>query len=145
MGWNAFNKNKWRGENVVRKINDWGPSIFGAQEVEKGGYGYDEVKDVIKSKTSLAHAGGSQFFDDGIVEKLETGWTDLVSGSGKHFLFFNSHWKHCYSQQQAEIIVNAINAAREKYGLLPILLVGDTNQFCRGYESSAWKYLKGEI
>merc|ERR1712032_883585 len=40
MGWSSFNAARWRGKNVIRKIADWGPAILGAQEVEKGGYGY---------------------------------------------------------------------------------------------------------
>jgi len=157
FGWNAFNVNKKRSENVLRKIQDWSPTVLGAQEVEKGGYGYDEVKDEVKAATGLAHAGGSQFFDDNVVEKLETSWTDLLGGywmsmtrfkiksNGDEFLFFNSHWKHDHGQQQAEIVANAIQAARARFGPLPTLLVGDTNQFCRGYEGDAWKYLKGEV
>lgn len=156
-GWNAFNVNRARSVNVLNKVQAWGPTVLGAQEVEKGGYGYDEVKGEVMAATGLAHAGGSQFFDGGAVEKLETSWTNLVGGywmsmtrfriksTGAVFLFFNSHWKHGHGLQQAETVAGAIQAARTQYGPLPTVLVGDTNQFCRGYEGQAWKYLKGEV
>lgn len=158
FGWNAFNVHRSRSVHVLGKIQAWSPTVLGAQEVEKGGgQRYDEVKEEVKAATGLAHAGGSQFFDSKVVDKLETGWTNLVGGywmsmtryriksTGAVFLFFNSHWKHGHGLQQAEIVANAIQAARARFGHLPTLLVGDTNQFCRGYEGGAWKYLKGEV
>jgi endonuclease/exonuclease/phosphatase family metal-dependent hydrolase len=158
MGWNAFNLNSWRGQNVLGKVRSWNPDVFGAQEVEKGGgAGYDEVKDQVVNSTGLGHAGGGQFFNASAVEENETGWVDLISGywmsmtkykhkaSGEHFLFFNSHWKHGHGMEQAEIIVAAIHDIRRKHGSPPTVLVGDTNQFCRAYEKDAIKYLKGEI
>lgn len=158
MGWNTFNLNPGRGQNVLDKIKAWDPAVFGAQEVEKGGgQGYDNVSAEVVSSTGLNHAGGSQFFNAGAVEKNETEWINLVSGywmsmtkykhkaSGAPFLFFNSHWKHGYGMEQAEMIAAAIHDKRTKYGSPPTVLVGDTNQFCRAYEKDAIKYLKGEI
>lgn len=156
MGWNAFNQNKWRGDNVLAKIKDWEPAVLGAQEVEKGGYGYDEVSDTVTVATALEHVGGSQFYNADVIEKHESSWVNLVKGywmsmtrfthkkSGVQFLFFDSHWKHGYGMEQAEIIANAISEKRKKHGNPPTVLVGDTNQFCKAYETSAIKYLKGE-
>jgi len=156
MGWNAFNQNKWRGDNVLAKIKDWKPAVLGAQEVEKGGYGYEEVSDIVTGATALEHVGGSQFYNADELEKHESSWVNLVKGywmsmtrfthkkSGVDFLFFDSHWKHGYGMEQAEIIANAISEKRKKYGNPPTVLVGDTNQFCKAYDTSAIKYLKGE-
>mmetsp|Transcript_6524 Transcript_6524/g.11670 ORF Transcript_6524/g.11670 Transcript_6524/m.11670 type:complete len:398 (-) Transcript_6524:76-1269(-) len=156
FGWNAFNVNPWKSDNVLRKISDWGPGVLGAQEVEKGGYGYDEVKERVKG-TGVEHAGGSQFFRSEVVESHETAWKDLVGGywlsmrryklkaSGLYFLFFNSHWKHDYGMEQAQMVADTIHAERQKYGSPPTVLVGDTNQFCLAYQKDAIKYLKGEI
>jgi len=156
FGWNAFNQNKWKSVNVLQKIKDWNPAVLGAQEVEKGGCCYDEVAAAVTDATNLQHVGGSQFFNSNVLEKLETSWVDLVRGywmsmtrfkhknTGVDILFFNSHWKHGYGMEQAEIVANAINEKRNKYGNPPTILVGDTNQFCKGYEKDAIKYLKGE-
>jgi len=156
MGWNAFNQNKWRSDNVLAKIKDWEPAVLGAQEVEKGGYGYEEVSETVTGATALEHVGGSQFYNADELEKHESSWVNLVKGywmsmtrfthkkSGVDFLFFDSHWKHGYGMEQAEIIANAISEERKKYGNPPTVLVGDTNQFCKAYDTSAIKYLKGE-
>merc|ERR1712014_556963 len=53
-------------------------------------------------------------------------------------------WKHGYGTEQATKVASFIQSKREQFGSLPVELVGDTNQFCNGYEKSAWKYLKGE-
>eukprot|EP00930_Biecheleria_cincta_P019776 TRINITY_DN15018_c0_g1_i1.p1 TRINITY_DN15018_c0_g1~~TRINITY_DN15018_c0_g1_i1.p1 ORF type:complete len:262 (+),score=49.63 TRINITY_DN15018_c0_g1_i1:143-928(+) len=156
FGWNAFNVNPWKAANVLQKISDWGPAVLGCQEVEKGGYGYDEVAEEVKS-TGVEHAGGSQFFQADLLESHETAWKDLVGGywlsmtryrhksSGMYFLFFNSHWKHGYGMEQARMIADTIHAEREIYRSPPTILVGDTNQFCQAYETDAIKYLKGEL
>merc|ERR1712039_398399 len=47
--------------------------------------------------------------------------------------------------EQARIVAASIDAERKKYGSIPTLLMGDTNQFCKGYESEAYKYLTGQI
>lgn len=158
FGWNAFNVHKERSVRILGKIRAWSPAVLGAQEVEKGGgRKYDEVKEEVMQGTGLSHAGGSQFFDSEVVERIHSSWTDLVGGywmsmsmyriksTNAHFLFFNSHWKHGYGLQQAEMVANAIQAAHARYGRYPTLLVGDTNQFCLGFTGSAWKYLKGEV
>lgn len=158
FGWNAFNTNSWRAENVLQKIKDWDPDVLGAQEVETGGgQGYDEVKNKITGTTGLEHIGGSQFFKSSALEKHETKDFSLTGGywmsmtrfkhkkSGSYFLFFNSHWQHGYGMEQAEIVANAIHAQRETYDSEPAVLVGDTNQFCDGYDSKAWRYLQGEV
>jgi hypothetical protein len=158
MGWNTFNLNKWRSENVLGKVNAWDPVVFGAQEVEKGGgHGYEDVRDTIVNSTGLSHGDGSQFFKPSIVERNESAWINLRSGywmsmarykhklTDSHFLFFNSHWKHGYGMEQAETIAAAIHDLRLKYNSPPTVLVGDTNQFCRAHEKDAIKYLKGEI
>ncbi|CAE8704578.1 unnamed protein product, partial [Polarella glacialis] len=156
MGWSSFNVNKWKGERVLSKIASWNPDILGAQEVEKGRYGYDDVQKIVVNATGLEHAGGSQFFKADILEKLDTSWIDLIGGywmsmarykvkaSGKEFLFFDSHWKHGYGMEQANKIAAAIHEQRMKYGSPPTLLVGDTNQFCWARDLEAIQYLKGE-
>jgi len=157
FGWNAFNVNKWKSGKVLGKIQDWSPAVLGAQEVEKGGCCYEEVAAKVTDATALQHVGGSQFFNSNVLEKLETSWVNLVKGywmsmtrfrhikTGVEILFFNSHWKHGYGMEQAEIVANAINEKRNKYGNPPTVLVGDTNQFCKGYEQDAIKYLKGDM
>merc|ERR1711879_258738 len=96
-----------------------------------------------------------QFFNSNVLEKLETSWVALVKGywmsmtrfrhikTGVEILFFNSHWKHGYGMEQAEIVANFIHEQRTNYNSEPALLVGDTNQFCKGHDSEAWKYLLG--
>jgi endonuclease/exonuclease/phosphatase family metal-dependent hydrolase len=158
FGWNAFNANSWRKANVLQKITDWDPDVLGAQEVEMGGsQGYHEVKSDIMRTTGLEHIGGSQFFKSSALEKHETKDFSLAGGywmsmtrfkhkkSGSYFLFFNSHWKHGHGMEQAETVANAIHAQREKYDSAPVVLVGDTNQFCDGHDSEAWRYLQGEV
>jgi len=157
MGWNAFNLKKRRGEKIMQKVKTWYPAVLGCQEVEKGGgRGYDDVRAAMESGTGLTHAGGAQFYDPTIVEPHEMEQTSLVGGywmsmtrfkhigTGSYFLFFNSHWKHGYGIEQATKVSSFIQAKREQFGPLPVILVGDTNQFCNGYERSAWKYLQGE-
>jgi len=161
MGWNAFNQNAWRGENVLSKIKAWNPDVLGAQEVEMGGgRRYDDVRDIVVNSTGLGHAGGSAFFNTSVLERNETEWFKLDSGywadywmsmtrykhitSGAYFLMFNSHWKHGYGMEQATKIVARIHEKRIKHGSPPTLLVGDTNQFCNGHEKDAIKYIKGE-
>jgi len=157
FGWNAFNQNTWRGDNVMKKIKAWDPAVLGAQEVETGGgQGYHEVASQIVGETGLQEIGGSQFFDPSILEAHESESGNLVGGywismtrfkhkkSQAYFLFFNSHWKHGYGIEQATKVSSFIQAKREQFGPLPVILVGDTNQFCNGYERSAWKYLQGE-
>jgi exonuclease III len=156
MGWNAFNLNKWRGETVLDQSEAGDDDVLGCQEVEKGGYGYDEVRETVEAGTSMSHSGGGQFFKDDSLEKLSEDYTNLMSGywmsmtryqhkaSGVSFLFFNSHWKHGYGTEQASIVASFVDERRKEFGNLPAVLVGDTNQFCRGYERSAWMYLKGE-
>jgi hypothetical protein len=157
MGWNAFNLKKHRGEKIMQKVKTWYPAVLGCQEVEKGGgRGYDGVRAAMESGTGLTHAGGAQFYDPTIVEPHEMEQTSLVGGywmsmtrfkhigTGSYFLFFNSHWKHGYGIEQATKVSSFIQAKREQFGPLPVILVGDTNQFCNGYERSAWKYLQGE-
>eukprot|EP00929_Paragymnodinium_shiwhaense_P019999 TRINITY_DN1346_c0_g1_i1.p1 TRINITY_DN1346_c0_g1~~TRINITY_DN1346_c0_g1_i1.p1 ORF type:complete len:433 (+),score=143.99 TRINITY_DN1346_c0_g1_i1:92-1390(+) len=157
-GWNAFGTMKWRSKNVLGKIQAWGPSVLGAQEVELGdGKGYATVRDVVVDATGLAEGGGSQFFSEGALEKLESiDYMPLVGGywlsfakykqkaTGKTFLFFNSHWKHHVGLKQAKIIAAKVAELRQQHGELPTILVGDTNQFCRAYETKGIKYLKGE-
>jgi len=157
MGWNAFNLKKWRGDNVMQKVKSWYPAVLGCQEVEVGGgKGYDKVRAAVESGTGLAHAGRAQFYDPAVVEPHEMEQTSLMGGywmsmakfkhkrSGAYFLFFNSHWKHGYGTEQATKVASFIQSKREQFGPLPVILVGDTNQFCHGYDSSAWKYLRGE-
>lgn len=157
MGWSSFNANSWKGENVLGKINSWEPDLLGAQEVEKGGWGYQEVEELLMSSTGLTFAGGSQFFKPSKLEKLDQDWTALVGGywmsmalykhldTGREILFYDSHWKHGYGLQQAETIANKIAADRTKHGSPPTILVGDTNQFCKGPKTEALRYLKGEL
>ncbi|CAE7198501.1 unnamed protein product [Symbiodinium sp. CCMP2592] len=157
MGWSSFNANSWKGENVLGKINSWEPDLLGAQEVEKGGWGYQEVEELLMSSTGLSFAGGSQFFRPSKLEKLDQDWIALVGGywmsmalykhldTGREILFYDSHWKHGYGLQQAETIANKIAADRTKYGSPPTILVGDTNQFCEGPKTEALRYLKGEL
>merc|ERR1712003_431950 len=116
MGWNSFNKNPWRGSNVLAKVRNWSPSVLGAQEVEKGGFGYDDVVDKVTKHTGLDHIGGSQFFNPDTMEAYDTAWKSLLGGywmsmtklvhkrSSKVVLFFDSHWKHDYGKDQAEIV-----------------------------------------
>ncbi|CAE7220218.1 unnamed protein product, partial [Symbiodinium pilosum] len=59
MGWSSFNANTWKGDNVLGKINAWNPDLLGAQEVEKGGHGYQEVEELVMASTGLNFAGGS--------------------------------------------------------------------------------------
>jgi len=157
MGWSSFNANSWKGENVLGKINSWEPDLLGAQEVEKGGWGYQEVEELLMSSTGLSFAGGSQFFKPSKLEKLDQDWIALVGGywmsmalykhldTGREILFYDSHWKHGYGLQQAETIAKKIAADRTKYGSPPTILVGDTNQFCEGPKTEALRYLKGEL
>jgi len=141
----------------MRKVRDWNPAVLGSQEVEMGGgKGYDDVRARVEQGTGLTHAGGAQFYDPTLVEPFEMEQMPLKGGywvsmtrfryrnSGKSFLFFNSHWKHGYGFEQAAMVTSFIQSKREELGPLPVILVGDTNQFCHGYDSSAWKYLKGE-
>lgn len=157
FGWNAFNRNDWRSEHVLDKIKSWGPAVLGAQEVETGGsQGYHEVANRLAGETLLEENGGSQFFDPRILEKQETDSAALENGywismtrfrhkkSEAYFLFFNSHWAHGYGIEQAKLVADFISAQRGKYASEPSILVGDTNQFCHGYESDAWKYLLGQ-
>jgi len=157
MGWNAFGLNKWRGDNVMKTVKAWYPAVLGSQEVETGGgRGYDSVRQAMESGTGLTHAGGAQFYDPAVVEPHEMEQTSLVGGywmsmtrfkhkkSGAYFLFFNSHWKHGYGTEQATKVASFIQSKREQFGELPVILVGDTNQFCKGYDTPSWKYLKGE-
>lgn len=67
-----------------------------------------------------------------------------VKATGAYFLFFNSHWKHGYGKQQADTVAYAISENRKKYGFPPTVLAGDFNQFCKGYELEAYKYLTGQ-
>lgn len=158
FGWNAFNANKRRGVNVMRKIQTYGPSVVGHQEVETGGgRGSDVVSKQIEAGTGLSGGvGGGQYFDNSVVEASETGnyklhggyWMSMtkykIKSSGKEFLFFNSHWAHGYGMPQAETVAREIKKERERFGNLPTVLVGDTNQFCNGFDSSAWQYLLGQ-
>jgi len=127
--------------------------VLGAQEVETGnGQDYKSCEGVLVGNTNL----NKGLYKHDVLEKLEDSWTNLVRGywmagarfkhkaSGAYFLFFNSHWKHGYGMQQAETIAKAIDGERKKYGYPPTVLVGDTNQFCKGYDSSAYKYLTGQ-
>lgn len=155
MGWSSFNANRWKGQNVLGKINALGPDILGAQEVEMGGWGYQEVENLVSEATGLLFAGGSQFFRPQSLEVVETDWAKLVGGywmsmvlykhkgTGNHILFYDSHWKHGHGMKQAKIISEKIQKDREKYGSPPTVLVGDTNQFCKGYELEAIRYLTG--
>eukprot|EP00929_Paragymnodinium_shiwhaense_P117833 TRINITY_DN890_c0_g1_i5.p3 TRINITY_DN890_c0_g1~~TRINITY_DN890_c0_g1_i5.p3 ORF type:complete len:266 (-),score=69.72 TRINITY_DN890_c0_g1_i5:505-1302(-) len=159
FGWNAFNANKWRAANVLAKIKSWGPAVLGAQEVEKGGsQGYGEVRDEVVDATGLAEAGGSQFFSDSDLEKLESiDYLPLVGGywmsfakyrqksTGVTFLFFNSHWKHYRGLEQAKIVASKVAELRKQHGELPTVLVGDTNQFCKAHDGEAIKYLTGQM
>jgi beta-glucanase (GH16 family) len=157
MGWNAFNQNRWRGDNVMQKVKSWHPAVLGCQEVETGGgQGYDEVRGAMESGTGLTHAGGAQFYDPAVVEPHETEQTSLMGGywmsmtrfkmkkTNEYFLLFNSHWKHGYGIEQATKVASFIQSKREQFGPLPVVLMGDTNQFCNAHDSPAWKYLKGE-
>jgi len=158
MGWNSFNVAKWRGTNVMRKIQTYGPSVVGHQEVETGGgHGSDVVSKQIESGTGLSGgAGGGQYFDNSVVEPSETGhyklhggyWMSMtkykIKASGQAFLFFNTHWAHGHGTSQAETIAREVKKERERFGNLPTVLVGDTNQFCNGFDSSAWQYLLGQ-
>eukprot|EP00401_Gymnodinium_catenatum_P027656 CAMPEP_0117621604 /NCGR_PEP_ID=MMETSP0784-20121206/87718_1 /TAXON_ID=39447 /ORGANISM="" /LENGTH=455 /DNA_ID=CAMNT_0005425531 /DNA_START=61 /DNA_END=1424 /DNA_ORIENTATION=- len=162
MGWNACRcsgtRLPWRGQNIAAKISEWGPAVLGAQEVETGGgSGYKACASCMSANVNLEDAGGSQFFDTDAVETTGGAWTNLVGGywmsmtkykhrkSGAYFLHFNSHWKHGYGMEQAKIVASAIHAERQKHGSPPTLLVGDTNQFCRAYDRSAYRYLTGQI
>jgi endonuclease/exonuclease/phosphatase family metal-dependent hydrolase len=161
MGWSACGSRRRRGTTsvgargaaITDKIKAWDPDVLGAQEVETGnGQDYESCHDVLVGNTNL----DSGLYKHSVVEKLEDSWTNLVRGywmsgarfkhkkSGAYFLFFNSHWKHGYGMEQAKTIANAIDAERQKYGNPPTILLGDTNQFCKGYESSAYKYLTGQ-
>jgi len=156
FGWNAFNVNDWRKHIVMGKISAWGPAVLGAQEVEKGGWGYHEVAGELASATGLQNLSGSQFYDSSALEKHETSGTGLYGGywlsmtrfkhikSGSYFLFFNSHWKHGYGLEQAMMVANFIQEQRSQYNSEPAVLVGDTNQFCKAHDSEAWKYLLGQ-
>eukprot|EP00933_Yihiella_yeosuensis_P033634 TRINITY_DN2729_c0_g1_i2.p1 TRINITY_DN2729_c0_g1~~TRINITY_DN2729_c0_g1_i2.p1 ORF type:complete len:313 (+),score=67.13 TRINITY_DN2729_c0_g1_i2:127-1065(+) len=157
FGWNAFNVNRWKSKNVLGKIKHWSPSVLGSQEVEKGGSrGYNKVKDQVISATGLRHGGGSQFYSESELEAYESADLKLIGGywmsmrrykiksSGKYFLFFNSHWKHNHGLEQAGMIASAIDAERKKFGNPPTILVGDTNQFCIGFENEGIQYLLGE-
>merc|ERR1712048_1383138 len=150
FGWNAFNQNKWKRDNIIDKIKGWGPAVLGAQEVETGGgNGGEYVSVKVTSGTGLsAGVGLNQFFDTKIVEALDHEFIiPLVRGywmsmtrfrhkaSKIEFLFFNSHWKHGYGGEQKKIIANAIHEERQKYDTPPpTILVGDTNQFCMAAE-----------
>merc|ERR1712217_508038 len=160
FGWNAFNQHKWKRDNIIDKIKDFGPSVLGAQEVETGGgNGGSYVSEKITSSTGLSGGAGlNQFYDSRVVEALDHEFIiPLVRGywmsmtrfrhkaTNVEFLFFNSHWKHGYGSEQKEIIANAIHAERQKYSSPPpTIFVGDTNQFCMAAELEAIKYLKGE-
>jgi endonuclease/exonuclease/phosphatase family metal-dependent hydrolase len=157
FGWNAFNQNAWRKDNVMGKISAWGPAVLGAQEVEKGGsQGYHEVAGDLASETGLQDLGGSQFYDPSALEKHETSGTGLKGGywltmtrfkhinSDSYFLFFNSHWKHGHGLEQAMMVADFVKEQREIYNDEPAILVGDTNQFCKAHDSEAWKYLLGQ-
>merc|ERR1711879_483075 len=160
FGWNAFNQNKWKSDNILEKVKNFKPAVFGAQEVETGGgKGGDYVSGKVISTTGLsAGAGLNQFFDATVVEALEHKFIiPLVRGycmsmtrfkhkaTNVEFLFLNSHWKHGYGSDQKTIIANAIHEERQKYASPPpTILVGDTNQFCMAAELEAIKYLKGE-
>jgi endonuclease/exonuclease/phosphatase family metal-dependent hydrolase len=157
FGWNAFNRNDWRSEHVLNKIKAWGPDVLGAQEVETGGsQGYHEVANRLAGETLLEENGGSQFFDSSALEVQETASSPLENGywismtrfkhktSEAYFLFFNSHWAHGYGIEQAQMVADFVHAQRVKYNSAPSILVGDTNQFCHGYESDAWRYLLGQ-
>mmetsp|Transcript_18737 Transcript_18737/g.35163 ORF Transcript_18737/g.35163 Transcript_18737/m.35163 type:complete len:333 (-) Transcript_18737:111-1109(-) len=157
MGWSSFNANPWKGTNVLGKINAWKPDLLGAQEVEKGGWGYNDVEELLTTSTGLAFAGGSQFFRADAFQKLEDGWTPLVGGywmsmalynqtpTGEKILFYDSHWKHGYGLEQAETVASKIAEDRLRLGSPPTILVGDTNQFCQGPQSQALLYLKGKL
>eukprot|EP00401_Gymnodinium_catenatum_P026918 CAMPEP_0117617598 /NCGR_PEP_ID=MMETSP0784-20121206/85673_1 /TAXON_ID=39447 /ORGANISM="" /LENGTH=459 /DNA_ID=CAMNT_0005421441 /DNA_START=50 /DNA_END=1425 /DNA_ORIENTATION=+ len=162
MGWNACRcsgtRLPWRGQNIAAKISEWGPAVLGAQEVETGGgSGYKACAGCMSANVNLEDAGGSQFYDTDAVERTGGAWTNLRGGywmsmtkykhrkSGAYFLHFNSHWKHGYGMEQAKIVASAIHAERQKHGSPPTLLVGDTNQFCRAYDRSAYRYLTGQI
>lgn len=118
-----------------------------------GGSGYDACAAALVANTGL----DSGLYKKDVLEALDSSWTNLKGGywmsgtrfkhkkSGTKFLLFNSHWKHGYGMEQAKIAANAIDDERKKYGSLPTLLMGDTNQFCKGYESDAYKYLTGKL
>jgi len=156
MGWSSFNANTWKGQNVLGKINALNPDILGAQEVEMGGWGYKEAEDIVLKATGLVFAGGSQFYRSSNLELVDTDWVKLVGGywmsmavykhkqTGKTILFYDSHWKHGHGMKQAQIIAERIQEDREKYSSPPTILVGDTNQFCKGYELEAIRYLTGQ-
>merc|ERR1711953_503780 len=160
FGWNAFNQHKWKRDNILEKVKNFQPAVLGAQEVETGGgKGGSYVSGKVISTTGLsAGAGLNQFFDETVVEALEHKfiiplvrgyWMSMTrfkhKGTNVEFLFFNSHWKHSYGNDQKTIIANAIHEERQKYASPPpTILVGDTNQFCMAAELEAIKYLKGE-
>jgi len=160
FGWNAFNQNKWKRGNIIKKIKGFGPAVLGAQEVETGGgKGGSYVSEKVTSGAGLSGGVGlNQFYDPAVVEALDKEfiiplvrgyWMSMTRFKHKatnvEFLFFNSHWKHGYGYDQKKIIAKAIQKEREKYSSPPpTILVGDTNQFCMAADMEAIKYLKGE-
>jgi endonuclease/exonuclease/phosphatase family metal-dependent hydrolase len=159
MGWSACGRRRRRnlpsrGKVITEKIRAWDPAVLGAQEVETGGgSGSKDCEDALVANTDL----NSGLYKEEVLENLGSSWTNLKGGywmagarykhkkSGAEFLFFNSHWKHGYGLEQAKIAAAAIDEERKKYSSLPTLFMGDTNQFCKGYESDAYKYLTGQL
>merc|ERR1712176_1215724 len=159
MGWAGCNSRPDRGANIFEKIYNWDPAVLGAQEVETGGgRGWDACASKISAGANMTTGGGSQFFNPDVVEKHESKEREILKGKGywisltryqhkrtqSYFLFFNSHWRHGYGNEQAREVAKFIDEQRNKYNSEPTILVGDTNQFCRAYDLFAYRYLTGK-
>merc|ERR1712048_160154 len=159
MGWAGCNSRPDRGDSMFEKVYNWDPAVLGAQEVETGsGRGWDVCASKISAGANITAGGGSQFFNPDAVEPHESKEREILKGKGywismtryqhkqtqSYFLFFNSHWKHGYGQEQAHEVAKFISAQRVKYNSEPSILVGDTNQFCRAYDLYAYRYLTGQ-
>lgn len=159
MGWASCKYHPDRGVNIFEKIANYNPAVLGAQEVETGGgQGWDECASQVSAAAHLTTGAGSQFFDADVVEQHESMEREILYGMGywismtryrhkrtrDYFLFFNSHWKHGYSHDQAHEVANFISDQRAKYNSAPSILLGDNNQWNRMYDSYAYRYLTGQ-
>merc|ERR1719356_517114 len=138
MGWSACGRRRRRnlpprGIVITGKIKDYDPAVLAAQEVETGGgQGGDDCEAALVANTEL----DSGLYKKSVLEKSGGSWTKLKGGywmagarykhkkSGAEFLLFNSHWKHGFGKEQAQIAANKIDAERKKYGSIPTLLMG---------------------
>eukprot|EP00929_Paragymnodinium_shiwhaense_P040901 TRINITY_DN21282_c0_g1_i1.p1 TRINITY_DN21282_c0_g1~~TRINITY_DN21282_c0_g1_i1.p1 ORF type:complete len:361 (+),score=36.14 TRINITY_DN21282_c0_g1_i1:66-1148(+) len=154
----TFFRKRRRSVNVLKKIRSWKPHVLGAQEVDTGDWrDYVTVSHRIEQYTGLKDSGGSQFSNARDLEKLESDEKlPIMTGSwmsfakyrqkvtGFTFLLFNFHWARGSGEKQAKIVARYIKELRETHGMLPTILVGDTNQYCWARSSPGVKYLLGE-